>query len=377
MAEGTKVSDHIDAFNLIVSELASLDEKVEDEKKALFLLTSLPKSFDHLSQTIMYGKTTLTYDEAVSTLLADESRKKIHAPVQAMPNASSSALTVTRNQFKGKSSHSSNKQKPKLKFRDMKDACWNCGKKGHMSRDCQSKPSSSKPTRNQANVVVDEEDVGYALCTGSLVGEASWILDSACSFHMCPNRDFFTTYESKSGNVFMGNDQSCRVVGIGTVRIQMFDGVIRTLTDVRHIPDLKRNLISLGALDSLGCRWSTAGGVLSVSQGSQMIMQGMKSGNLYLLQGTCVLGDVHATGEEQTRLWHARLGHMSEQGMEVLSKKNLLPGVKSCKVEFCRHCVLGKQHRVSFKPSEHTTKDVLDYIHSDVWESPDLFIFGK
>ncbi len=49
------------------------------------------------------------------------------------------------------------------------------------------------------------------------------------------------------------------MVGIGTICIQMFDGVIHTLTDVRHIPDLKRNLISLGALDSLGCWWNISG----------------------------------------------------------------------------------------------------------------------
>ena len=32
----------------------------------------------------------------------------------------------------------------------------------------------------------------------------------------------------------------------------MFDGVIRTLTNVRHVPMLKKKLISLGVLDSCG-----------------------------------------------------------------------------------------------------------------------------
>jgi len=32
----------------------------------------------------------------------------------------------------------------------------------------------------------------------------------------------------------------------------MHDGMIRTLTNVRHVPDLKRNFISLGTLESLG-----------------------------------------------------------------------------------------------------------------------------
>ena len=35
-------------------------------------------------------------------------------------------------------------------------------------------------------------------------------------------------------------------------QIKMFDSVVRTLGDVRHVPDLKKNLISLGTLDSNG-----------------------------------------------------------------------------------------------------------------------------
>ena len=38
----------------------------------------------------------------------------------------------------------------------------------------------------------------------------------------------------------MGNNITCKVVGIGTVRIKMYDGVVRTLSDVRHVPDLKK-----------------------------------------------------------------------------------------------------------------------------------------
>mgnify|MGYP003623020232 CR=1 FL=1 len=48
MAEGKTLQEHIDNFNLIIAELASLNEKVEDEKKALHLLTSLPRSYEHL-----------------------------------------------------------------------------------------------------------------------------------------------------------------------------------------------------------------------------------------------------------------------------------------------------------------------------------------
>ena len=62
-----------------------------------------------------------------------------------------------------------------------------------------------------------------------------------------------------------------------------------------------------------------------------------------------------------------RLGHIGERGMLELHKRNLLKGVKTCKLDFYKYCVYGKQHRVSFKTSSHPSKGVFDYIHSDVW----------
>ena len=61
-----------------------------------------------------------------------------------------------------------------------------------------------------------------------------------------------------------------------------------------------------------------------------------------------------------------QVGHIGERGMLELHKRNLLKWVKICKLYFCKYCVYGKQHRVSFKINSHTSKGVLDYIHSGV-----------
>jgi len=50
----------------------------------------------------------------------------------------------------------------------------------------------------------------------------------------------------------MDNDHPCNVEGIGTVCIKMFDGTVGELKEVRYIPQLKRNLISVSALKTLG-----------------------------------------------------------------------------------------------------------------------------
>ena len=77
---------------------------------------------------------------------------------------------------------------------------------------------------------------------------------------MCPNRYWFSIYELVSkGVVLIGNNSSCKVASIGIIKIKMFDGIVRTLNDVRHVPDLKRNLISLNTLDLKGYKYTGEG----------------------------------------------------------------------------------------------------------------------
>ena len=67
---------------------------------------------------------------------------------------------------------------------------------------------------------------------------------------MMPEKDWFDMYKLVNfGFVLMGNDASCKVLGIGNIRGKMFDGVIRTLRDVKHVHDLRKNLISFWTLD--------------------------------------------------------------------------------------------------------------------------------
>ena len=57
--------------------------------------------------------------------------------------------------------------------------------------------------------------------------------------------NIFTTYKPiKEDMVFAANDNSCKVVGIRTIKIKMFDRVVRT-SDVHCVLDLRRNLIYL------------------------------------------------------------------------------------------------------------------------------------
>ena len=60
------------------------------------------------------------------------------------------------------------------------------------------------------------------------------------------------------------------------------------------------------------------------------------------------------------------MSHISQKGLEALSKQGILPQDICNKLSFCEHCVLGKARKQSFTKAQHKTKRILDYIYSDL-----------
>ena len=378
MAESADLSQHINVFNQIISDLRRVDVKYEDEDKALMLLCSLPASpsYENLVTTLMWGKETLKLEEVTGALLSFHQRKKANEET-----AQGEGLVAKSNQERGRSKarDGSNNKKSRSKSRKKDDKCFLCRKSGHFKRDCPENKKGNAESKDgqskSANIVQEDSESsdGDMLSVSSSQDHLadSWILDSACSYHMTPNKEWFHTYRAvDSGSVLMGNDASCKVTGIGNIKIKMYDGMIRTLGDVRHVPDLRKNLISLGTLDGNGYNYRSEGGIMKVGKGVMTVMKGQKlAGNIYKLLGTTIVGGVAAVESESdsAALWHMRLGHMSERGMAELHKRGLLKGIKTCKLDFCKYCVLGKQSRVQFKTAKHKTEGILDYVHTDLW----------
>ena len=60
--------------------------------------------------------------------------------------------------------------------------------------------------------------------------------------------------------------------------------MVRKLKDVRFIPQLKRNLISVGTLKVLGLKVSIRDGVLKMVKGSMVVLKDVRRNNLYYLR---------------------------------------------------------------------------------------------
>jgi len=90
----------------------------------------------------------------------------------------------------------------------------------------------------------------------------------------------------------MGSNVQCTVAKVGIVKINVYNGTIRTLSSVHDVPDLKHDLISLVTFETMGCKYIAEDGVLKVSKATWTLLKGLRHKSLYVLQGLTTIGSL-------------------------------------------------------------------------------------
>jgi len=129
-AEGTPVQKHLNEFNSILVDLESLDVKIENEDKAILLVMSLPPSYKHFKEIMLYSNSnTISFDDVKSNLLSKEkSDLDIHAD--------STEGLVVRGKTTKKRNDNRSKNHSKCKNSHAGKTCNYCGKLGHIVANC-------------------------------------------------------------------------------------------------------------------------------------------------------------------------------------------------------------------------------------------------
>ena len=84
--------------------------------------------------------------------------------------------------------------------------------------------------------------------------------------------------------------------------------------------------------------------------------RGVRIGTLYKLQGSTIVDGCNSyvvpeSGAknlvvfgEKTMLWHQRLGHIGEKGLQILHGKGMVEGMTNNSIDsyFCENCVYGR-----------------------------------
>ncbi|GJT03991.1 zinc finger, CCHC-type containing protein [Tanacetum coccineum] len=273
---GKKLSEHIYEFNKLIGDLANIDVDIDDEDQAPMLLTSLPSSYDNFMETLLYGRESLTLEDVLSSPNSRELKKRKDAKDDG------DGLYV-----RGRSDH-----------------------QGNQGRDCpkRNKKKSTGFVKKNAGQGSGMHSEGYD--NGDLLMAVSeerfleWIMNFGGSYHMTPRRDFlFDFKEFNGGTVLLGDNRECAIKGTKKVRVQMKDGLSFVLENVLYIPELKRNLISLGTLDREGYTVKLQNGRVKVIKGSLMVFSGTMKGNcVYSLDGWAESGEASVGIQENESL---------------------------------------------------------------------------
>ncbi|GKC27263.1 hypothetical protein Tco_1034557 [Tanacetum coccineum] len=251
-------SEHIDEFHKLVGDLAAIDAAISDKDQALLLLTSLPSSYDNFVETLLYGRDTMKLEDVVATLNSRELQKMTEAKGDG-----GEGLYVRGRSGQNRYGAGYNHKKSQGFVRN-EDQVSGSGADGY-----------------------DNADVMMAMSVEELL---DWIMDSGSSYYITYRRDYLVDFkEYDGGNILLGDGRECRVRGTGKVQVQMRDGSSFVLDNVRYVPELRQNLISLGTLEKEGFTVKMQSGKIKVIKGSLVVLSGTRRANcVYTLDGQAV-----------------------------------------------------------------------------------------
>nr|GEV78762.1 retrovirus-related Pol polyprotein from transposon TNT 1-94 [Tanacetum cinerariifolium] len=169
-----------------------------------------------------------------------------------------------------------------------------------------------------------------------------WIKDSGCSKHMTGNRKLFSTYKAyNGGNIIFGSN-------------------------------LRGNIIGKGKICDNKCRVTFSEHDSEITKDGKVISKGIRKKGLYVMKLENKPNDqiCLATIDENSTLWHRKLGHANMRLIQSLASKELVRSLPKLKFDqyFCDACKMGKQAHASHKAKNIvSTTRFLELLHMDLF----------
>ncbi|GJW10275.1 retrovirus-related pol polyprotein from transposon TNT 1-94 [Tanacetum coccineum] len=195
----------------------------------------------------------------------------------------------------------------------------------------------------------DDEKVKGETC---LVAQASSeIKDSGCSKHMTGNQKLFSSNKAyNGGNVIFGSNLHGNIIGKG----QICDNKCR-VTSSKHDSEISKD----GNVIGRGIR----------KKGLYVMKLGNKPKDQICLE----------TIDENSKLWHMRLGHANMRLIQSLASKELVRNLPKLKFDqhFCDACKIGKQAHASHKAKNiGSMTRCLELLHKDLFGPSAVWSYG-
>ncbi|KAJ9542022.1 hypothetical protein OSB04_028528 [Centaurea solstitialis] len=358
---------------------ASLGGTISQEKLVKKLLTSLPRRFVHIVAALeqVLDLKTITYEDVVGRLKAYEERTKetdkasepgekmLYSKIENSNRNQDSSRGRGRGANRGgpgggrgrgtgntQNHDNGGGEKKKGNHNEKQDIstikCYRCDKYGHFVSRCPDRWRNHEANLNDAQEGVIHEERAFVMMKEEtmFLNEEKYIPPK-----VEPNQDEVDVWYLDNGASNHMTEQ-------------------KLLKDVYYIPLLRSNVISLGQTTLLGCDIRLHGDFLTMKDiyGRLLIKVPQIENRLYKIQ--LKVGKPHclqAEIDDESWLWHARLGHINFGAVNMMHKlANGVPVLKH-KDQVCEVCVIGKQHKHTFpKKTDYKSTNILEVLHGDI-----------
>ena len=378
MKGNENVVQYFNRSKLIVWELGVLGVEVADRQHLTALLHGLGPKLK-LRGTIIASQRAMTVALALEELRAAESEMRLEAGTRKETSGAAMAATDGGGRWGAQ-----------------ERLCFKCNKPGHIKRNCPEWDKGRKHNGEKRAVAMlahalpagaGEMDVPgsstEAVATsafraeggpGDLGGARRWIVDSGASHHMTGEDTVLTNLgPCDPVHVALADGRKRVAIKMGTAVIQGIagaKGVDLTLNDVLVVPGLTVSLFSVRVATKLGYEVTFRADGMGVYDRSELLVDGQRSGNIYVLSEEGGRLAVAATAAS-AHTWHQRFAHAgggtmatvpaAVTGMEVTAAE-----LRNLGTAGCEPCIRGKMTRQPFDTSDTVVNEPLELLHTDV-----------
>ncbi|GFZ00193.1 hypothetical protein Acr_13g0015920 [Actinidia rufa] len=202
LKRGTKVAEHTSEFQNLINQLASVDLQFDNEMQAILFLSSLLESWETL--VVSLSNSTPNEKLTMSMVMDALFNEKARIREMGMTNQSElQALVSEGSKERGQGQ-----------------------RRGHHRAHDQSSETAA------TTVMVEDKDESDVFLAASIDGKSDWVLYLGSDYHLCRDRDVFSTYKACEGHVWMTNNMATRVIGKGLVRFCMAGGRSMMLAEI-------------------------------------------------------------------------------------------------------------------------------------------------
>ena len=366
LQKGDNVQSHIHKLETLRLKLDGTEMKISDAKMNVRLLRSLGPDWKEYNKTLRARYPDLKevkYEDLKDEILEEATYDDNQSEEEEKPRAFQTG---------------GRKEKPE------KRTCFNCGKLGHVKKDCWAKgggregegPSSSG--KKNGRYPKKEKKDGDVKITYLLMASAgiesgeSWILDTGATEHFCNRKSKFIEFkalEEPRQIATAKKENEVAATGIGKIRLETdINGnqVECILSDVLYIPKLERNLVSMGRLIDKGCNFEVVENTMKTKIDGKTILQFTREeGGLFELENLATGDEKHPEAymakQDNMMMWHRKFMHLNEADLK-LTVGNLKGTMGDCEP-----CMLGKATKLRFnKEKSYRPKGPLEEVHCDI-----------